>query len=82
MLVAAGNIADVKNTEPTGAVIDVEEFIQDKCSFCHSEVLTVVLLDRKMQESRSGVDAFLAKHHCPDGAMRASIIDYLETKED
>ena len=54
------------------------EYIETRCEFCHSRILSDVLLQQMMRtEGIASLGPFLARHHMPDEAVRELVIDYL-----
>lgn len=62
-----------------GRAVTLNEYIEQRCTFCHSRILSMVLLNRVFEaDGLTGVDAFLARHHMPDAEARKLILDYLD----
>ena len=57
-----------------------DDYINQRCTFCHSRILAIVFLKRRVENHGiAEVDAFLARHHLPDAEPREVIIRYLQS---
>ena len=56
-----------------------DDYIEQRCTFCHSRILTLVLLKRRIQSlGIDEIDTFLARHNMPDAEARETLVTYLE----
>ncbi|MDU8913394.1 hypothetical protein [Aestuariicoccus sp. MJ-SS9] len=62
---------------------DPSTVIEQHCTFCHSRILTQVMLVRHADlYGIETIDAFLIRHHLPDAPARAAILRYLDGAAD
>ncbi len=67
-------VAETERRQPTP-----DEYIEQRCTFCHSRILTLVLLKRRVEiRGLAEMDGFLAGHHMPDAGARDVLLRYLE----
>ena len=76
-----GNEADAASNQQRTFTPD--EYIEQRCTFCHSRILTFTLLNWSVEKHGiAELDAFLARHHLPDAEAREVIIHYLDRSKD
>lgn len=54
------------------------KLIEARCTFCHGPTLMLGFSRRMLDKGgKDLLDEFLAKHHAPDAAARAAIVNFL-----
>lgn len=57
--------------------------MEARCTSCHGLTLALSFSREMLDDGgKDALDAFLAKHHAPDAAARAAIVDFLAARRE
>ena len=77
---AAAALAWPVQSDQAGREITADEYIESRCTYCHSRILSIALMQRIIREDGyEELAIFLARHHVPDAKARNAIVGYFQS---
>lgn len=75
-------LSDQGNADEPDLPMTMEDYIEQRCTFCHSGTLSVSFMERIIHEDGySALESFLASHHLLDEEARAVVLRHLRSRE-